>query len=93
METIETITENVKYFYVVHGTIPELMPNFAYRRDGKERQYERKTLKCPQCEKRLTDTSVNTRVELYKHPIRVKVDCQFYIKCFYCHCEVGINIA
>jgi len=91
---MHTIVQNaVKFFYVIHGTIPELMPNVLFRRDGKEKQYERKTIKCPYCGKRLTDTSAETRVELYKHPVRVTVDCQFYMKCVYCHCEVGINIA
>ena len=83
----------VKYFYVIHGTIPELMPDVLFRRDGKEKQYERKTIKCPCCGKRLTDTSMETRVELYQHKIHVAVKCQFYMKCVYCHCEVGINIA
>ena len=90
---IEIARQAMKYFYVIHGTIPELMPGIAYRRDGKEYLHERKILKCPICGKRLTDMSKETRVELYQHPRRVTVDCQFYIKCFYCYCEVGINVA
>jgi len=88
-----TVQDTMKYFYVIHGTIPELMPNVLFRRDGKEQQYERKTIKCPHCGKRLTDTSAETRVELYLHQSRVAVKCQFYMKCTYCHSEVGINIA
>lgn len=87
------IQESIKYFYVIHGTIPELMPDVLYRRDGKEQQYARKTLKCPHCTKRLTDTSADTNVELYQHEIRVTVKCQFYLKCPHCHSEIGINIA
>ena len=89
----ETALETMKFFYIIHGTIPELMPGIAYRRDGKEYLYDRKVLKCPICGKRLTDMSKETRVELYQHPERVSVICQFYIKCFYCCCEVGINVA
>ena len=90
---ILTMQEAVKYFFVIHGTIPELMPIVAYRREGKEQQYERKILKCPICGRRLTDISADTCVELYKHPVRVSVNCQFYMKCFHCQGEVGINIA
>ena len=89
----DLLLEKVKYFYVIYGTIPELMPDVLYRRDGKEQQSDRKILKCPYCRKRLSDLSMDTRVELYKHPIRVQVNCQFYIKCFYCRCEIGINVA
>ena len=85
--------EAVKYFYVIHGTIPELMPIVAFRREGKEKLYERKILRCPICGNRLSDTSSETRVELYKHPFRVEVKCQFYIKCDVCHGEIGINVA
>jgi DNA-directed RNA polymerase subunit RPC12/RpoP len=83
------------YFYVVHGVIPEVTPGVAYRRVGKEPEpeKERKVLKCPHCKLRLTDTDAQTRVELYQHPIRVRVPCQFYLKCFHCGSEVGINIA
>jgi len=89
----DVLSETVKYFYVIHGTIPELMPRVAYRRVGREVQYERKIIKCPHCSKRLTDTSLQTRVELYKHPERVRVNCQFYMRCFHCRNEVGINVA
>jgi uncharacterized protein YbaR (Trm112 family) len=83
------------YFYTIHGTIPELMPRVAYRRVGKadEQECERKILKCPHCKLRLTDTDEETRVELYQHPVHVRVRCQFYLKCFHCGSEVGINIA
>ncbi|GHU95704.1 hypothetical protein FACS1894208_08990 [Clostridia bacterium] len=88
-----TALEDVRYFYVVHGVIPELMPNVAYRRVKGALERERKTLKCPHCEKKLTDTDAETRVELYQHPVRVAAHCQFYLKCFHCGSEVGINIA
>jgi len=91
MEAIET--EAMQYFYVIHGVIPELRPIMAYRRVGREARCNRKTLKCPHCGKRLSDTDADTRVELYQHPVRVRVQCQFYMKCFYCACEVGINLA
>lgn len=90
---ISVETETMKYYYVIHGTIPELMPDILYRRESGVLPSERKVLKCPHCGKRLTDTDVATRVELYRHPIRVQVTCQFYMKCIYCKSEVGINIA
>jgi DNA-directed RNA polymerase subunit RPC12/RpoP len=84
--------EYVKYFYLIHGIIPEAMPGAAYRGVSREQQYGRKIIKCPYCGKRLTDTSKDTRVELYRHPLRVQVDCQFYLKCPHCGSEVGINL-
>jgi hypothetical protein len=83
------------YFYIIHGLIPELEARVAYRRVGKaeESECERKILKCPHCKLRLTDTDAGTRVELYQHPVHVSVKCQFYLKCFHCGCEIGINLA
>jgi len=90
--TEQTVAE-LCYFYVIHGTIPELMPSVAYRRVGKAQERERKVLKCPHCERKLTETDAETRVELYQHPVHVQVDCKFYLRCFYCGSEVGIKIA
>lgn len=88
-----TEVSTIKYFYTIAGTIPELMPDCIYRRTSSTAQYNRKILKCPVCGKRLTDISIDTRVELYQHPVHVTVNCHFYIKCYFCQCEVGINIA
>ena len=88
-----TTQEDIRFFYVIHGTIPELMPSVAYRRTDRNVQCERKTVKCPVCKSRLTDVSVDTRLELYKHPVHVPVDCQFYMKCVTCDAEIGIRIA
>ena len=88
-----TTSEILRYFYTIYGTIPELTPDIAYRHESRTIQRDRKILKCPHCDKRLTDTDVNTRVELYQHPVRVRVQCQFYLKCFHCGSEVGINLA
>ena len=86
-------TETMRYFYVIHGTIPELTPDVLYRRENGAPPGERKMLRCPLCGMRLTDTDAATRVELYRHPIRVQRTCQFYMKCSYCKSEIGINIA
>jgi hypothetical protein len=96
--TLETIQadpklQNLTYFYVIHGTIPEIEPNVAYRRVGAEEQHRRKILKCPFCSARLSDMDTGTRVELYGHTNRVTVKCQFYIRCACCQKEVGINLA
>jgi uncharacterized protein with PIN domain len=95
LDDIQTDTrlQNLTYFYVIHGTIPELMPSVAYRRVGAEEQYKRKLLKCPYCQSRLTDMDIDTNVELYGHARRVEVKCQFYFRCPRCHKEVGINVA
>jgi hypothetical protein len=85
--------QELTYVYVIHGTIPELMPGVAYRRVGSEEQYKRKILKCPFCQARLTDMDISTGVELFAHPKRVTVRCQFYFRCADCHKEVGINLA
>jgi uncharacterized protein with PIN domain len=85
--------QKLVYWYVIHGTIPELTPNVAYRRAGAEEQYKRKILKCPFCASRLSDIDEKTNVELYGHVKHVQVKCQFYMRCFNCHKEIGINIA
>jgi hypothetical protein len=85
--------QNLAYFYVIHGTIPEIMPEVAYRRAGAEDRHDRKILKCPFCAARISDMDAKTRVELYGHAKRVEVRCQFYIRCFKCRREVGINLA
>lgn len=90
---ITETTEGKKYYYIVHGTIPELTPDVLCRYMSEPSLDKRKILKCPHCGKRLTDTDIATRVELYRHPARVQVPCQFYMRCFYCKSEIGINIA
>ncbi|GHU87705.1 hypothetical protein FACS1894202_02470 [Clostridia bacterium] len=81
------------FFYVIDDIIPELLPGIAYRRVGAEEQHKRKILKCPFCASRLTDMDAGTKVELFGHAKRVIVKCQFYIRCFQCHKEVGIKLA
>jgi hypothetical protein len=95
VEKIGEPMEELRYFYVVHGFIPELMARVAYRRVGKAPvvECERKILKCPHCHLRLTDTDAKTRVELYQHPARVPIRRQIYLKCPHCGREIGINIA
>lgn len=83
----------MSYFYVIDDVIPELLLNIAYRRVGAEAQYNRKILKCPFCQSRLTDMDVGTDVALFAHPKRVTVRCQFYLRCGNCRKEVGINLA
>lgn len=82
-----------EFYYIVHGVISELMPSTAFRRVGSATQHRRKILKCPFCASRLSDMDFDTSVELYGHETRVVVKCQFYIRCFRCHKEVGINLA
>ena len=86
---------SIQFFYVVHGLIAELdtLPGSAYRRAGRELQCDRKALKCPFCTHRLTDTGSTTIIELYKHPARISVACDLYLKCEHCRNEVGIKIA
>jgi DNA-directed RNA polymerase subunit RPC12/RpoP len=95
VDDIQTVPQlrNLAYYYVIHGTIPELEPSVAYRRVGAETQHKRKLLKCPYCSSRLTDMDIGTKVELYGHSKRVDAKCQFYIRCGCCHREIGINIA
>ena len=91
----EILQDNAQFFYVIHGLIAELdmLQGSAYRRAGHELQCDRKALKCPFCTRRLTDTGSTTAIELYKHPARVSVACDLYLKCEYCRNEVGIKIA
>jgi hypothetical protein len=85
--------QSLTYFYVIHGTIPEIEASVAFRRVGTAEQHSRKILKCPFCASRLSDMDADTRVELYGHAKRVSVKCQFYIRCDCCRKEVGINLA
>ena len=82
-----------KFFYVIHGVIPEVMPSAAYRRVGTATQHRRKILKCPFCASRLSDMDSGTSVELYGHETSVAVKCQLYIRCSRCRKEVGINLS
>ena len=64
-----TQTEDVKYFYVFHGNIPDIMmARVAYRRVGwrdlPELSRERKVINCPFCREHLTDVDKETKVEL-----------------------------
>jgi hypothetical protein len=86
-------TRNLTFFYVIHGTIPEIEPMVAYRRAKTAGRQNRKTLKCPVCSNRLSDMDENTKVELYCHSHQVQVQCAFYIKCFHCNKEIGIKLA
>lgn len=90
---IATRIETMKYYYVIHGTIPEVAPSVLCRRTRAAQREGRKMIKCPHCGKRLTDTDATTCVELYRHPVHVQVRCQFYMKCTHCKSEIGINIA
>ena len=85
--------QNLTYLYVIHGTIPELMPSVAYRRVGPAEQYKRKIVKCPFCTSRITDADADTKVELYGHTNRVTVKCQIYLRCNVCHHEIGMIVA
>jgi hypothetical protein len=85
--------QDYEYIYIIHGTIPELMPGVAYRRENRGELFKRKILKCPFCAARITDMDVGTKVELFGHPKQVERKCQFYMRCDCCHKEVGINVA
>jgi len=85
------------YYYVFHGGIPSILAAcVVYRSIGNRNSYghiNRKTIKCPYCSKVLTEVDRDTKVELFRHPLRKKIRCQAYPICPSCKIEVGIIIA
>lgn len=91
----QPIIENDRYFYVVHGNVPGIIPRVLYRRSGRarERTEDKKIIKCPFCTRRLTDVGLSVKVDLYRHPSRTKINCHGYLKCNICKNEVGIILS
>jgi len=84
--------EEILYAIAVHGYAPEFWPSVAYRRKGKfdEPPERLKEIKCPYCQRVLLCVSVSRKLELYRYPKRVKVDCHEYRTCNICHETIGI---
>ena len=84
---------NVEYYYVIYGAIPEVGEQISCRRISRRvQQYKRKLVKCPHCSERLTDTDVDTRIELYHQPSMLSDPCQLYLVCPNCKHEIGISV-
>lgn len=88
-----TFATDCGFIIIVHGSIPELLPNAAFRRSGKSELAGRKVIKCPYCAEALTDVDRKTKVELFRMPSRKGITCHTYKKCRVCKGEVGILIA
>lgn len=89
------MTKANEYLYIIHGTIPELMPSVAYRRTGRAALAGRKIIKCPYCQEILTDVDRKTLVEIYRIPkrkLKKPSPAQFFKKCAACKAEVGLVI-
>ena len=90
-------TEDDKYFFIFYGDAPGILTAcVAYRCTGRQSPRmlcERKVIKCPYCEKPLTDVDRNTKVELYRYPARKQIRCQAYPICQSCKNEVGMILA
>jgi uncharacterized protein with PIN domain len=85
-----TTWESGKYCYVIHGVPYDMRARVAYRRSGRPELHQRKAVKCPYCQERLTDVDISTKVELYRIPAHKTLICQEYRKCFRCKNEVGM---
>ena len=89
--------KSTEHYYNINGDIPEFKKETTLRLreiDPPERKLsdKRKSVKCPHCNKRLTDTNEDARIELFNQPTHVHIECQFYIKCTGCKKEIGINL-
>jgi len=92
-EAIENeVNTDVKHYLTIYGRIPECGMMVSFRRTGKTRSYGRKIVKCPYCSAHLTDTSVNTRVDILTVSVTSTVQCTLHINCNTCRRDVGINI-
>lgn len=81
------------FYFLIHGTITESGLIQSCRRVGKMRRVQgRKIIRCPHCGSKITDTEVNTKVELFPQPKANPIPCQFQLKCRKCNREVGVNI-
>lgn len=87
-------SESNRYFYIVHGNVPGVVPRVLYRRSGRAREKteNKKIIKCPFCAGRLTDIGASVKVDLYRYPSRTNINCHGYLKCSSCKNEVGIIV-
>jgi len=87
--------DNVEYYYLIYGEIPETGPVLSCRRLGRTqqtRQYKRKQVKCPHCGEKLTFTDADTKVELFNKPYLLPTPCQLYLECQKCKNETGVSV-
>ncbi len=83
----------VKYLFVFRGGIPGiLMPSVAYRRTKRHVVCGIKIVRCPFCNKPLTEIDKSATVEVYRYPARKRIVCHAYRKCQICKNEVGIRL-
>jgi DNA-directed RNA polymerase subunit RPC12/RpoP len=90
MET--NVQEEILYAIAVHGYAPEFWPAAAFRRKGRfeEETERRKEIKCPYCGRLFMRVGVSRKLELYRYPKRVTLNCDEYRKCNICHEKIGI---
>jgi hypothetical protein len=82
-----------QYYLMIYGTIPEIGKLVAFRRTRQIQQKQscdRKLIKCPYCDARLTDTEQDSIVEVFTLPAPRTV--QLYLKCTRCRQEIGVCI-
>jgi len=89
MNTIVTQRE-ILYAIYVRDFAPEFWPAVAFRRAEHFKDERRKIIKCPYCGKQLTAVGESTRLELFRYPRRMQVNCHEYRKCNACNETVGI---
>ena len=91
MET--KIQKDGAYVFIVHGIVPEFMPQFAFRREKHFKTANKKILKCPYCGKPFETVDSTVKVNLYCHTSKTKLNCDSCIACRSCHNVVGIIYA
>jgi hypothetical protein len=85
---------DIDYYLVIGGHIPEVGLMLSFRRIGQRRvqRYGRKIVKCPHCSEMLTETDIDTKVEVYHKPALLSSSCQFHMQCINCKNTVGLSI-
>lgn len=84
----------IEYYLVIGGHIPEVGLMLSFRRVGRRKlqRQGRKIVKCPHCSETLTETDIDTKVDIYHRPVSLATACHFHMKCGSCNKEVGLSI-
>jgi len=81
------------YAIIVHGIVPELMPQLAFRREKHFKTAGKKEVKCPYCRGLFKVVDVTDKLELICYPRKDKIQLHNSLPCGICHNRVGIIYA
>jgi len=90
MNQTATSASTDKYVYVVHGIVPEFMPQVAFRMAKHFGTVNKKIIKCPYCRNPFITVDETAKIELYGHSSKANVTYDRKQACHICRNEVGV---